>query len=134
MVTAAAEVSTFQFILALVGLVIGLVVLIVVIQLLNKVYAPIREIGSDVDAANSAPLIERGVVGADQLGRTRQLATQVPDLAMAYLAKLGAAPKAGPTASYSRPGPAPNPFAGGAAPGGGGGGGGSRSGWMIEDS
>ena len=82
-------VGTAVTILALIGLVIGLVVLFVVIYLLNGVLTPLRHILNDVKDAETAPLLKRGVQGADQLNRTRRLAESVPDLAVAYLLKLG---------------------------------------------
>jgi hypothetical protein len=82
-------VSTGVAILALIGLVVGLVVLFVVIWLLNDVLAPLRSILHDVQDAQTAPLLERGVQGTDQLDRTQRLAQGVPDLAVAYLQKLG---------------------------------------------
>ena len=79
-------------ILAIIGLVVGLVVLLVVIKLLNDTLTPLRKILADVQGAHSAPLLERGVPGTEQLGQTRRLAESVPQLALAYLAKLGANP------------------------------------------
>jgi hypothetical protein len=84
-----AAVGTGVAILSLIGLVIGLVVLFVVIWLLNDVLAPLRSILHDVEDAKTAPLLERGVQGTDQLDRTQRLAQGVPDLAVAYLVKLG---------------------------------------------
>ena len=82
-------VGTTVTVLSIVGLVIGLVVLVVVISLLNGVLAPLRRILADLRSAKTAPMLERGVQGTDQLGRTRRLAESVPDLAAAYLVKLG---------------------------------------------
>jgi hypothetical protein len=82
-------VGTTVTVLALIGLVIGLVVLFVVIYLLNGVLTPLRRILRDVQDARTAPMLERGVQGADQLNQTRRLAESVPDLAVAYLLKLG---------------------------------------------
>lgn len=82
-------VGTVVTVLALIGLAIGLVVLLVVIWLLNDVLAPLRRILHDVQDAQTAPLLERGVQGTDQLARTRRLAESVPDPAVAYLQKLG---------------------------------------------
>jgi hypothetical protein len=82
-------VGTTVAVLALVGLAIGLVVLLVVISLLQGVLSPLRHILADVQSAQTAPMLERGVQGTDQLGRTRRLAESVPDLAAAYLVKLG---------------------------------------------
>lgn len=77
-------------VLAIVGLVVGLVVLVVVVKLLNDTLTPLRSILADVQNAKTAPMLERGVPGTDQLGQTRRLAESVPPLALAYLAKLGA--------------------------------------------
>jgi len=97
-------------ILAIIGLVVGLVVLLVVIKLLNDTLTPLREILADVKGAHSAPLLERGVPGTEQLGQTRRLAESVPQLALAYLSKLGASPAPrAPEPSYSAPAPAPAP-------------------------
>src|SRR3954451_16032804 len=82
-------VGTTVAVLALVGLAIGLVVLFVVIWLLQSVLSPLRRILADVKSAQTAPMLERGVQGTDQLGRTRRLAESVPDVAAAYLVKLG---------------------------------------------
>jgi hypothetical protein len=82
-------VGTTVAVLALIGLAIGLVVLFVVIWLLNGVLTPLREILRDVKSAQSAPLLERGVRGTEQLARTRTLAESVPAPAVAYLQKLG---------------------------------------------
>ena len=75
--------------LVVIGLVVGLVVLGVVIWLLTDVLTPLRRILFDVQEANTAPLLSRGVQGADQLERTRRLAEAVPDLAVRYMQKLG---------------------------------------------
>jgi hypothetical protein len=88
--------STVQ-ILAIVGLVVGLVVLVVVVLLLQMTLSPLRKVLADVTSANTAPMLQRGVPGTDQLGQTRRLAESVPPLALAYLQKLGAgAPPAAP--------------------------------------
>lgn len=75
-------------VLAIIGLVVGLVVLLVVINLLNNTLKPLRAVLADVQNAKTAPMLERGIPGADQLGQTRRLAESVPPLAMAYLQKL----------------------------------------------
>jgi hypothetical protein len=82
-------VGTAVTILALIGLVVGLVVLFVVIWLLQGVLSALRHTLADVQSAQTAPMLQRGVQGADQLNRTRRLAESVPDLAAAYLVKLG---------------------------------------------
>jgi len=81
-------VSTAETVLALIGLAIGLIVLVVVIRLLANVLAPLRSVLRDLQSAKTAPMLERGVPGTDQLGATRRLAESVPDLALAYLQKL----------------------------------------------
>ncbi len=82
-------VSTAVSILAIVGLTVGLVVFGVVIILLQGVLTPLLKILSDVQDAKTAPMLEHGVRGTDQLSRTQALANQVPDLAVAYMTKLG---------------------------------------------
>ena len=77
-------------ILAIIGLVLGLVVLLVVIKLLNDTLTPLLAIRKDVENALTAPMLKNGVPGTEQLGQTRRLADSVPPLALAYLAKLGA--------------------------------------------
>ena len=88
-------------VLAIIGLVVGLVVLLVVIKLLNDTLTPLRSILADVENAKTAPMLERGVPGTDQLGTTRRLAESIPPLALAYLAKLGASPA--PAPAYQAP-------------------------------
>jgi hypothetical protein len=104
-------VGTTVAVLAVIGLVIGLVVLFVVIWLLNEVLAPLRRTSSDVQDALTAPMIERGVPGTDQLGATRRLAESVPDLALAYLQRLSLpATNRAPAAAAPAPAaPAPGP-------------------------
>jgi hypothetical protein len=82
-------VGTVVAVLAWIGLAVGLVVFFVVVGLLNGVLVPLRRILVDVRDAQTAPLLERGVQGTDQLDRTRRLAEGVPGLAVAYLQKLG---------------------------------------------
>jgi hypothetical protein len=100
-------VGTTVAVLAVIGLLIGLVVLFVVIWLLNDVLAPLRRTSADVQDALTAPMLERGVPGTDQLGATRRLAESVPDLALAYLQKLSLSGTNGGAA----PAPAPAPVA-----------------------
>jgi hypothetical protein len=90
-------------VLAIIGLVVGLVVLLVVIKLLNDTLTPLRSVLADVQNAKTAPMLERGVPGTDQLGQTRQLAESVPPLALAYLQKLGASAAPAPQPAYSAP-------------------------------
>jgi len=108
-------VGTTVAVLAVIGLVIGLVVLFVVIWLLNDVLAPLRRTSSDVQDALTAPMLNRGVPGTDQLGATRRLAESVPDLALAYLQKLSLSSGNGAPAPAPAPA-APAPFAPAPAP------------------
>ena len=88
----AASVATGTAVLALIGLALGVVVLIVVIALFDRVLSPVLEIRRYADDILEAGLgIARNLDGADELVRTRELATAVPGLAVAYLKKLGAA-------------------------------------------
>jgi hypothetical protein len=109
--------SSTQTVLAIVGLVLGLVVLGVVIWLLNDVLRPLRRICADIVEANKAPMLKKGIPGADQLSTTRRLAESVPALALAYLGKLGARPAAAappppaPVAAAPSPSPSPAPVA-----------------------
>ena len=105
--------SSSQTVLAIIGLVLGLVVLLVVIWLLNDVLRPLRRISADLTEANKAPMLTKGIPGADQLGTTRRLAESVPPLALAYLNKLALGPR--PAAP---PPPAPVAAAAPAAVGG----------------
>ena len=89
-------------VLAIIGLVVGLVVLLVVIKLLNDTLRPLRSILADVQNAKTAPMLEHGVPGTDQLGQTRRLAESVPPLALAYLSKLGASPAPAPAYAHHR--------------------------------
>jgi hypothetical protein len=101
-------VGTVVAVLALIGLVIGLVVLFVVIWLLQGVLAPLRGILRDVQSAETAPMLKRGVQGTDQLARTRHLAESVPGLAGAYLQKLGLPVNTeAPAKTFPDPGPPP---------------------------
>jgi hypothetical protein len=109
-------------VLAIIGLVLGLVVAVVVLKLLNDTLTPLRAILADVQNAKTAAMLERGVPGTEQLGQTRRLAESVPPLALAYLAKLGANPAPAPAYAASPPPPAwEPPAAPAAAPSGGGG-------------
>jgi hypothetical protein len=98
--------------LAIIGLVVGFIVLLVVIWLLSQVLAPLRKALADVKSANTAGMLTKGVPGTDQLGTTRRLADSVPPLALAYLAKLGLAGKAAspaPAQPFAAPPPRPKP-------------------------
>lgn len=84
-----AAVSTTVAVLALIGLAVGLGVFAWVVSLLQGVLTPLRKILGDVRDARTAPMLEHGVKGPEQLGRTRQLADAVPGPAVAYMQKLG---------------------------------------------
>lgn len=77
-------------ILAWIGLGLGVVVLLVVVALFNGLLRPLTEIDRYAsDILGGGVGIARGVDGVDELGRTRELAAAVPDLAGAYLERLG---------------------------------------------
>lgn len=95
--------------LAIIGLVLGVVVLAFVAFLLHSTLAPLRSVLANVTDASTAGMLTRGVPGTDQLGRTRQLADSVPPLALAYLQKLGAAPAAATPAAAAPAAPAVPP-------------------------
>jgi len=83
-------ISTGSAILAWIGLVVLLVVAVVVWGLLENVRRPVAEIdryASDILQAGVG--IATNLDGAEQLVKTHALATAVPDLAVAYLKKLG---------------------------------------------
>jgi len=105
-------------VLAIIGLLVGLLVLGVVIYLLNDVLRPLLSVNAALQDAVTAPMLEKGIPGADQLSTTRRLADSVPPLAIAYLNKL-ALPQtpAPPTPSASAPVPAARPAAAGAGAG-----------------
>jgi hypothetical protein len=111
-------VSSAVQVLAIIGLVVGLVVLLVVINLLHGTLSPLRRILVDVKFAKTAPMLERGVPGTDQLGQTRRLAESVPALALAYLNKLGASPAPPPAYTPAPAAYAPAPDAPPSAPAG----------------
>jgi hypothetical protein len=96
-------VTTGVAVVALIGLAVGLIVLFVVIWLLNGVLSPLRAILRDLQSAKTAPMLERGVPGTDQLGQTRRLAESVPDLALAYLQTLSVPARPEPAASSEAP-------------------------------
>ena len=79
-------VSTGTSILCLVGLAVGLVVLLVVLQLFNRVVRPALEINAYAKEILDGGIgIARGVDGVDDLARTRDLVNTVPPLAVSYL-------------------------------------------------
>lgn len=90
-----AAIPTGEAILALIGLAVGLVLALVVVGLFNRVVRPALEIdeyAKDILAGGVG--IAKNVDAVDELARTRNLATAVPALAVAYLdvvkRKLGA--------------------------------------------
>jgi len=108
-------VTSTQSTLAIIGLVIGFVVLLVVIKLLNDTLKPLRAVLADLQDAKTAGMLEHGVPGTEQLGQTRRLADSVPPLALAYLQKISSgiqrapAPAAAPPPpSYGAPAPQPS--------------------------
>ena len=103
----AMAVSSTGSVLAVIGLVVGLVVLGVVIWLLNDVLRPLLRISEDIQNAETAPMLKKGIPGADQLGQTRRLAESVPPLALAYLNKLALSPSPPPAAPAAPPPPVP---------------------------
>lgn len=79
-------VTTGIAVLSLIGLGVGLILALVVVALFNRVLRPAVEIdryASDILAGGIA--IAKNLDGVDGLVRTRELATAVPGLAVAYL-------------------------------------------------
>lgn len=84
--------STGVAVLCIIGLVLGAVVLVLVVALFDRVRVPLAEIDRYSGRILEAGVgIARNVDGVDEAVRTRELATAVPGLAVAYLKKLGAA-------------------------------------------
>ena len=76
--------------LAWIGLALGVVVLGVVVGLLNRIVRPALEIKRYADDILAHGIgIARNLDGVDEAIRTRELATAVPGLAVAYLERLG---------------------------------------------
>ncbi len=83
--------STTLIVFAWLGLALGLVVAALVVALFNRIVRPALEIKRYADDILAAGIgIARNLDGVDEALRTRELATAVPGLAMAYLRKLGA--------------------------------------------
>lgn len=83
-------VTTGQSVLALIGLALGVVVLVLVLNLLNSVLRPAIEIEHYAqDILTAGVGIATNLDGADQLVRTQELGGAVPGLAVRYLQKLG---------------------------------------------
>ena len=81
-----------MIVLAWIGLALGLVVAIVVVLLFSKIMRPALEIERySRDILDAGLGIARNLDGVDEAVRTRDLATAVPGLAVAYLRKLGRA-------------------------------------------
>ena len=79
-------VSTGTAVLSLIGLALGLVVLLVVLALFNRVVRPALEINRYAkDILDGGIGIAKNLDGVDELARTRELATSLPPLAVAYL-------------------------------------------------
>jgi hypothetical protein len=79
-------ISTGIAILALIGLAVGLVAALVVVALFNRIVRPALEIDRYAQhILAGATGIGRNLDGVDELARTRDLATSVPPLAVAYL-------------------------------------------------
>lgn len=84
--------STTVVVFAWIGLALGLVVALLVVWLFDRVVRPALEIKRYSRAILDAGLgITRNLDGVDEAVRTRDLATAVPGLAVAYLRKLGKA-------------------------------------------
>ena len=79
-------VSTGIAVLSLIGLAVGLVILLVVLALFNRVVRPALEIdGYAKDILDGGIGIAKNLDGVDELAKTRDLATSLPPLAVAYL-------------------------------------------------
>ena len=79
-------VSTGIAVLSLIGLAVGLVILLVVLALFNRVVRPALEIdGYAKDILDGGVGIAKNLEGVDELAKTRDLATSLPPLAVAYL-------------------------------------------------
>ena len=83
--------STTDAVFAWIGLALGLVVAVVVVTLFSRIVRPALEIKRYADDILAAGVgIARNLDGVDEAVRTRDLATAVPGLAVAYLRRLGA--------------------------------------------
>jgi type II secretory pathway component PulM len=84
-------IGTGMAVLAWIGLALGLVIAVLVVELFNRVVRPLLEIRRYADDILQAGVaIATNLDGVDELERARQLATAVPELAGAYLQKLQA--------------------------------------------
>lgn len=76
--------------LALLGLAVGVVVLLAVLALFNRILRAAREIDAyAADILTAGVGIAKNLDGVDQLATTRALGGAVPGLAVGYLRKLG---------------------------------------------
>lgn len=79
-------VSTGTAVLSLIGLLLGLVILLVVLALFNRVVRPALEIKRYADDILDGGIgIAKNLDGVDELAKTRELAVSMPPLAVAYL-------------------------------------------------
>jgi hypothetical protein len=79
-------VSTGTAVLSLIGLALGLVILLVVLALFNRVVREALEIdGYTKDILDAGLGIAKNVDGVDELAKTRDLVNSLPPLAVAYL-------------------------------------------------
>lgn len=84
--------STTAVAFAWIGLALGVGVLLLALALFDRVLVPLQEIDRYADRILEGGLgIARNLDGVDEAVRTRELATAVPGLAVAYLNNLGAA-------------------------------------------
>ena len=82
--------STGGVVLAWIGLALGLIVALLVVFLFSRVVRPALEVERySRDILDAGLGIARNLDGVDEAVRTRDLATAVPGLAVAYLKKLG---------------------------------------------
>ena len=82
--------STGVVVLAWIGLALGLIVALLVVFLFSRVVRPALEVERySRDILDAGLGIARNLDGVDEAVRTRDLATAVPGLAVAYLKKLG---------------------------------------------
>ena len=79
-------VATGTAVLSLIGLTLGLVILLVVLALFNRVVRPALEINRYArDILDAGVGIATNLDGVDELAKTRELAVSLPPLAVAYL-------------------------------------------------
>lgn len=84
--------SWLAFVLALLGLLLGLAVAGAVVLLFGRIVRTLGEIDRySTDILEYGVGIARNLDGVDEAVRTRELATAVPGLATRYLQKLGLA-------------------------------------------